>query len=569
MELHLSGLCSPGPHQADTFYAYLIADQKGLPRDKVQSWTPYAGGASLNVASSIGKLGMDVVFISALGKDEWGDQLQDLIQSEFRQLRHWYVCVREMLDQVFGCLVDCKETDSARSTTRRAWPPHHHFPFKALWCKARCAGDREFAGFGLPSDRYCDCYLDASLLPVDDIKSAAIMVTGTLALAQPKTRETIEKAVQLAHEGGCKVRGLSTCKFRWCPCGVSEHTSSSARTRKHTHTARTRAHAHTRVQTHTHTYTHVDPQVLVDVNWRPVFWDDHAEAKRVISDYLQKADLLKVSDADLEWLLDMDLKTALLNPCKVRARHAKEHRSIRNESMGVTRFTRIRPSVKKCATASLPWESQGCCTAVPEAVLMLWVCVLQVAEAFPKAQGVLVTAGEEGAAYCFRSAAKGESSGFIPCYNVKVEETTGAGDAFTAGFIYKLLQAGSLDALAADATKLKEAVAFGSAADMSKYRQKRQACMAISDMMNLHTTVTTTTCAGALTCTRKGAIDGQPSLDEVLELYDSAQKQWFIWLAFSRESSLKHMALRSSVGMSKSSLAKGRSSALPIPLPKP
>eukprot|EP00967_Tisochrysis_lutea_P118877 scaffold193552_cov20-Tisochrysis_lutea.AAC.1 len=114
MELHLSGLCSPGPHQADTFYAYLIADQKGLPRDKVQSWTPYAGGASLNVASSIGKLGMDVVFISALGKDEWGDQLQDLIQSEFRQLRHWYVCVREMLDQVFGCLVDCKETDSAR-----------------------------------------------------------------------------------------------------------------------------------------------------------------------------------------------------------------------------------------------------------------------------------------------------------------------------------------------------------------------------------------------------------------------------------------------------------------------
>lgn len=66
--------------------------------------------------------------------------------------------------------------------------------------------------------------------------------------------------------------------------------------------------------------------------------------------------------------------------------------------------------------------------------------LLQVAEAFPNAQGVLVTAGENGASYCFRSSGKGEASGFIPCFNVTVDETTGAGDAFTAGFIYKLLQ---------------------------------------------------------------------------------------------------------------------------------
>lgn len=30
-----------------------------------------------------------------------------------------------------------------------------------------------------------------------------------------------------------------------------------------------------------------------------------------------QADLLKVSDADLEWLLGMDMRTALDNPCKV------------------------------------------------------------------------------------------------------------------------------------------------------------------------------------------------------------------------------------------------------------
>lgn len=83
------------------------------------------------------------------------------------------------------------------------------------------------------------------------------------------------------------------------------------------------------------------------------------------------------------------------------------------------------------------------CSLCP-AILLLHPLALQVAEAFPNAQGVLITAGEEGAAYCFKSAAKGESAGFIPCYNVKVAETTGAGDAFTAGFIYKLLQVRTL-----------------------------------------------------------------------------------------------------------------------------
>jgi hypothetical protein len=34
--------------------------------------------------------------------------------------------------------------------------------------------------------------------------------------------------------------------------------------------------------------------VLVDVNWRPVFFDDEAKAKETITPYVLEADLLKV-----------------------------------------------------------------------------------------------------------------------------------------------------------------------------------------------------------------------------------------------------------------------------------
>lgn len=58
----------------------LIADQKGLPREKVKSWKPYAGGAPCNVATAAARLGLDVTFMTALGDDEAGEKLLAVCQ---------------------------------------------------------------------------------------------------------------------------------------------------------------------------------------------------------------------------------------------------------------------------------------------------------------------------------------------------------------------------------------------------------------------------------------------------------------------------------------------------------
>lgn len=67
---------------------------------------------------------------------------------------------------------------------------------------------------------------------------------------------------------------------------------------------------------------------------------------------------------------------------------------------------------------------------------------LQVLNAVPETvQGVLVTAGGHGAAYCFRSANGGPLiKGFVPILQVKVSDTTGAGDAFLSGFLYSMVK---------------------------------------------------------------------------------------------------------------------------------
>jgi len=49
--------------------------------------TPFPGGAPANVAAALGKLGVRVAFLSALGRDELGDQMVGLLEGARRAPR--------------------------------------------------------------------------------------------------------------------------------------------------------------------------------------------------------------------------------------------------------------------------------------------------------------------------------------------------------------------------------------------------------------------------------------------------------------------------------------------------
>ena len=100
-----------------------------------------------------------------------------------------------------------------------------------------------------------------------------------------------------------------------------------------------------------------------------------------------------------------------------------------------------------------------------------------IAQKYEHLSGVLITAGDQGCTYCF-----GGHQGKVAAFEVEVEDTTGAGDSFVAGFLHQLCQMGM--AALADPEAVRKMVQYASA-------------------------------VGALTTTRAGAIDAQPSAAEV------------------------------------------------------
>ncbi|MEG3436533.1 carbohydrate kinase [Pannus brasiliensis CCIBt3594] len=124
-------------------------------------------------------------------------------------------------------------------------------PTRQVYVTRSSGGERHFAGFGaLATTDFADTNLNAGDIPTSLFENARFLVTGTLGLAYPNSRGAIERAVSLAREHGVKI--------------------------------------------------------FLDINWRPVFWENPDSAPSIVREILQKADLVKCSDEEAEWLFGTD-----------------------------------------------------------------------------------------------------------------------------------------------------------------------------------------------------------------------------------------------------------------------
>ena len=232
---------------------------------------------------------------------------------------------------------------------------HPTAPTREVYVLTDETGERSFAGFSLPDPAgFADAHLICDRIDPRLFTGAKYLVLGTLGLAYPETRESMLQAVEwIQQQNG---------------------------------------------------------RVVLDVNWRPMFWENPAQAIGPVNDLLKHASFLKLSDTEAQWLLDTT------DPVAIAAQR-------------------------------------------------------------PYLEGVMVTAGAAGCRYYL-----GGHSGHVPGFDVDVEDTTGAGDAFVAGFLHQLCTLG-------------------------------RSCLLDADCA--HGMVRYASAVAALTTTRAGAIAGQPTPREV------------------------------------------------------
>ena len=126
---------------------------------------------------------------------------------------------------------------------------HSTAPTRQVYVVRDLAGDRNFAGFGeYDTSEFADTRLKAEQLPESLFQEADFLVLGTLELAYPESEQAVHRALDLAEQ--------------------------------------------------------YDLKIILDVNWRPVFWQDADMARQKIQEIWKRVDFLKLSKEESEWLFD-------------------------------------------------------------------------------------------------------------------------------------------------------------------------------------------------------------------------------------------------------------------------
>ncbi|MBD2595294.1 carbohydrate kinase [Nostoc spongiaeforme FACHB-130] len=126
---------------------------------------------------------------------------------------------------------------------------HPTAPTRQVYVVRDLAGDRNFAGFGqYDTSEFADTRLQAKQLPTALFQEADFLVLGTLELAYPDSEQAVYRALDLAEQ--------------------------------------------------------FDLKIVLDVNWRPVFWQDQNIARQKIQETFKRIDFLKLSKEEAEWLFD-------------------------------------------------------------------------------------------------------------------------------------------------------------------------------------------------------------------------------------------------------------------------
>ncbi|MFN6483024.1 MULTISPECIES: carbohydrate kinase [unclassified Nostoc] len=126
---------------------------------------------------------------------------------------------------------------------------HPTAPTRQVYVTRDLAGDRTFAGFGqYDTAEFADTRLQAKQLSDSLFQEADFLVLGTLELAYPESEAAINRALELAE--------------------------------------------------------HYDLKIVLDVNWRPVFWKEPNIAHQKIPELFKRIDFLKLSKEEAQWLFE-------------------------------------------------------------------------------------------------------------------------------------------------------------------------------------------------------------------------------------------------------------------------